>query len=114
MRILLDESLPRKLGFALAGHFVRTVVQMGWSGLSNGRLLAAAAPHFDVLVSGDQNMQYQQNEANLPLLVITLEAASNRLDDLLPLVPALLALLANPAGKRFYRSNEHFRANQRD
>lgn len=102
MRILLDESLPRKLGFLLPGHFVRTVVQMGWSGLSNGHLLQTAAPHFDVLVSGDKNMQYQQNEASLPMLVITLAATSNRLENLLPLVPDLLALLENPAGKRFY------------
>lgn len=102
MRILLDESLPRKLGFLLPGHYVRTVVQMGWGGLTNGNLLRTAAPHFDVLVSGDKNMQYQQNEANLPMLVITLAATSNRLENLMPLLPGLLKLLENPAGKRFY------------
>ena len=48
MRILLDESLPRKLGFSLTSHHVRTVQQMGWSGLTNGKLLAVATSQFDV------------------------------------------------------------------
>lgn len=107
MRILLDESLPRKLGFLLPGHFVRTVVQMNWGGLTNGNLLRTAAPHFDVLVSGDKNMQYQQNEDLLPLLVIILSASTNRLESLAPMVPRLLAALDNPTGKRFFCIEEN-------
>jgi len=103
MRILLDESLPRKLGFLLSGHFVRTVVQMEWSGLVNGQLLRTAAPHFDVLISGDRNMQYQQNEAILPMSVITLVAVNNRMESFLPLVPQLLETLDKLEAKRFYQ-----------
>ncbi len=93
MRILLDESLPRKLGFLLQGHFVRTVQQIGLSGLSNGKLLAAAAPDFDVLITGDQNMEYQQNQVYLPLAVIVLMAPNNKLESFVPLIPALLKML---------------------
>lgn len=102
MRVLLDESLPCKLGFMLTGHFVRTVVQMGWAGLTNGHLLRAAAEQFDVLISGDKNMQYQQNHTTLPILVVTLVAKTNRMGDIAPLVPALMACLDNPGDKRFH------------
>ena len=94
MRILLDESLPRRLSRALAGHTVSTVVEAGWSGVQNGKLLALAAEQFDVFVTADRNLQYQQNLAALPLAVVVLVAHDNRLPTLLPLIPALLACLA--------------------
>jgi predicted nuclease of predicted toxin-antitoxin system len=93
MRILLDESLPRRLSRALVGHSVSTVVEVGWSGVKNGRLLTLAAARFDVFITADQNLQYQQNIATLPLAVIVLAAHDNRLPTLLPLVPDLLACL---------------------
>ncbi len=94
MRILLDESLPRRLSGELAGHTVSTVVEAGWSGVKNGRLLTLAAARFDVFVTADQNLQYQQNLADLPLAVIVLVARDNRLPALLPLVPDLLVCLS--------------------
>ncbi len=94
MRILLDESIPRKLGFALPGHFVRTVQLMGWGGLVNGKLLAAAAGEFDVLITGDRNMQYQQSASQLPMSVVVLIASNNKLESFLPLVGKLLGTLA--------------------
>lgn len=93
MRILLDESLPRPLVQALTGHTVETVQRRGWAGLKNGVLLREAAEHFDVLVTGDRNMQYQQNRAALAIPVIVLVAANNRIESLLPLVPRLLQTL---------------------
>jgi len=93
MRILLDESLPRKLGFLLVGHHVRTVQQVGFSGLANGKSLLAAASDFDVLITGDQNMEYQQNHACLPLGVIVLNDPNNKLESSLPLVSELLRTL---------------------
>jgi predicted nuclease of predicted toxin-antitoxin system len=60
MRILLDESLPRRLRSAFAGHEVATVVEAGWSGIENGELLRLAAARFDIFVTADQNLQYQQ------------------------------------------------------
>lgn len=94
MRILLDESLPRRLSRALDEHTVSTVVEVGWSGIQNGKLLALAAEQFDVFVTADQNLQYQQNLAALPLSVVVLVARDSRLATLLPLVPELLACIA--------------------
>lgn len=93
MRILLDESLPRDLGRDITGHEVRTVRQAGWAGLANGDLLRRAAGQFDVLVTGDRNLEYQQNRATLPIPVIVLIAANNRIDSMRPLVPELLQAL---------------------
>ena len=90
MRVLLDESLPRDLGKELTGHEVRTVRQAGWTGLANGNLLRRAAGQFDVLVTGDRNLEHQQNRADLPISVVVLVAVSNRIESLRPLVPELL------------------------
>lgn len=103
MRILLDESLPRDLGREISGHEVTTVQQAGWAGFENGELLRRAAGQFDVLVTGDQNVEHQQNPARLPLPVIILVAASNRIEALRPLVPELLQALASVATPRFIR-----------
>ena len=93
MRVLLDESLPRPLGPLLDGHSARTVTGMQWTGLSNGELLRAAAEHFDVVLTADQNIEFQQNLKTLPIAVAVLVAASNRLESLVPLIPELLQTL---------------------
>ena len=93
MKILLDESVPKALGFALSGHFVRNVQAMGWSGVSNGRLLKLMADNdFEVLVSCDQNIEYQQS-ADLPVALVVLIAPDNRVPTILRLVPDLLDAL---------------------
>ena len=86
MRILLDESLPRPLAGLLTDHFVSTLREEGWTSLSNGALLRQAAATFDVLLTADQNIQFQQNLETLPLAVVVLIAESNRLESLEPLV----------------------------
>lgn len=78
MRLLLDESLPRQLARHLEGHETQTVQRQGWAGLKNGVLLRAAAAEFDVFLTGDQNLQFQQNFAGLSLAVIVLVAFNNR------------------------------------
>ncbi len=93
MRILLDESLPRPLSRLLVGHFVSTVAGEGWTSLSNGALLRRAAEHFDVVLTADQNIEFQQSLATLPVAVVVLVAESNRLESLEPLVPDLLEAL---------------------
>ena len=90
MRILLDEDLPRRLGASLDGHEVTTVSRCGWSGIKNGKLLVLAATKFDVFLTMDKNLEYQQNMATLPVAVLVLEAVSNRLEHLAPLVPSVL------------------------
>ena len=93
MRILLDESLPRPLERLLVGHDVSTVADQGWTKLTNGVLLLKATTSFDVLLTADQNIEFQQNLTTLPLAVVVLVAESNRLESLEPLVPRVLEVL---------------------
>jgi predicted nuclease of predicted toxin-antitoxin system len=95
MRLLLDECVPARLRRALPSHQVFTVVQEGWSGIKNGKLLALAATGFDAFITVDKNLPYQQNTSALPVAVLVLDTVSNELPYLLPLVPALEAALAN-------------------
>ena len=95
MRILIDEQLPRQLAPYLVDHDARTVQQESWAGLKNGALLTKAeGAGFSVFLTGDQNLEFQQNISKRRLGVIVLCAASNALEDLLPLVPAALAAIA--------------------
>jgi predicted nuclease of predicted toxin-antitoxin system len=89
MRLLLDECVPARLGRALSKHQVSTVVNEGWSGIKNGKLLGLAAGSFDAFITVDKNLPYQQNTATLPIAVLVLDAVSNELPYLLPLLPAL-------------------------
>ena len=88
MRVLLDESVPRDLGFALVGHFVRTVQTMGWAGLSNGKLLAVMlTENFETLVTCDQNLEYQQG-MDLPVSLIVVVIPNTRVSTVMPLASA--------------------------
>jgi len=82
MRILLDESLPRRLRRLFTGHEVVTVVEAGWAGAENGELLRLAATRFDIFVTADQNLQFQQNLSALPLTVAVLVAPDNKVESL--------------------------------
>ena len=94
MRVLLDEQLPRQLAPYLVGHTVRTVQQESWAGLKNGALLTQAeAADFAVFLTGDQNIEFQQNLSKRRLGVVVLCAPSNALEDLLPLVPGALTAI---------------------
>ena len=87
MRVLLDECVPRKLKRELPGHDVRTVTEMGWSGIKNGPLLRRASQEFEVFLTVDQGVEYQQNLVGLDLAVIVMVAKTNDIDDLQPLMP---------------------------
>ena len=93
MRILLDENLPRNPAAHLVGHECRMVVACGWSGKKNGDLLALADPQFDVLLTLDKNLPYRQNLDTKQIAVLIVRARSNRIQDLLPVVPECLAAL---------------------
>ena len=93
MRILLDESGPEKLGKLLVGHSCSTVHRQGWTSVKNGKLLAMAKDHFDVLLTADKGMEYQQNQATIPVSILVVRARSNRMEDLVRAVPAILAAL---------------------
>lgn len=105
MKLLLDESIPRRLARSFPESFtVQTVRQMGWAGTGNGRLLSLAADHgFDALVTVDRGMEYQQNLRELPIPVIVILAHRNRLPDLQPLVPHVMEVLGEALEKAIYR-----------
>ena len=94
MRILLDNCVPWRLGAALTGHEMSSVVRLGWAALSDGELLDAMGDRFDLLVTVDKNLQFQQDLRRRPFAIAVLRAKSNRIHDLLPLVPQLLAALS--------------------
>jgi hypothetical protein len=87
MKVLLDECVPRNLRRELSEHQVFTVTERGWSGIKNGKLLALAEAEFDVFLTVDQNLKYQQNLKAFQVGIILLVARNNRLKTLLPLMP---------------------------
>ena len=93
MRVLLDECVDWRLARDIVGHDVRTARQMGWTTIKNGELLTLASGQFDVFVTVDRNLSFQQDLVSFSIAVIVLQAKTNRLADLRPLVPRLLAAL---------------------
>jgi hypothetical protein len=87
MRVLLDELLPIDLSPSLRGHAVDTVVGRGWAGVKNGDLLRRRSGHYDVLITMDRGMEFQQPIPMLPFGIVIVRAASNRMQHLRPLVP---------------------------
>ena len=94
MRILIDECLNWRLGRALTGHYAVSVQKMGWSGIENGRLMARAVESgFDVFLTADRNLSFQQNVTEYAIAVVVLAAPGIQLHHTLPLMPKVLALL---------------------
>jgi predicted nuclease of predicted toxin-antitoxin system len=93
MRILLDESLPRDLTALLVGHETTTVRDAGWSGIKNGKLLSLAAAEFDVFITADRNIEFQQNLSALPIAIVVLVVRRTRIQAITPIVPDLIKLL---------------------
>jgi len=93
--VLLDECVDRRILRHLAGHGVTTVSKRGWAGIKNGRLLALAEKEFDVLVTMDRNLSFQQSLSKFRIALVVLRARSNRLGDLLPLVPEVVAAISS-------------------
>jgi hypothetical protein len=92
VKILIDESLPRYLRRVLAGHEVQTVQEMGWGGVKNGPLLALAESAFDIFLTADKNLRYQQNLAGRRLVVIVFP--SNKLSVVKTLEESLKSRIA--------------------
>lgn len=100
MKILLDENLPHELRHFLPGHESFTVAYMGWAGIENGDLLAKAGEGgFDVMLTKDSGVEYEQHLATLPVAVVVLQAMTNKFEDIRPLISSLLSVLANLESK---------------
>lgn len=93
MNVLLDECLDWRLARDLPGHIVKTVQDMAWEGLKNGELLVLAQEQFEVFITGDRNLSYQQNMTKYSIAVVVLKAESTRLIHLRPLMPRVCAIL---------------------
>ena len=94
MKVLLDECLPKRFSKELTGHETITAPMMGWAGVKNGELLELIAAHFDVFVTIDGGLEYQQRLKNVPFGIIVLHAPTNKIEDLRPLAPEILRVLA--------------------
>jgi len=94
VRVLLDECLPRHLKRELVGHDARTLPEMGWAGKRNGELLALAVAEFDVSLTVDRNLSFQQDISAFDIAVVVLIASTNRLDELRALTPRILEVIA--------------------
>ena len=93
MRILIDECLNWRLSRALTGHYAVSAQKKGWGGIQNGALLALAEKEFDVFVTGDRNLSFQQAVTKFDIAIVVLHAPSTQLHHTLPLMSKALAAL---------------------
>jgi hypothetical protein len=93
MRLLLDEHLPIGPAAEFPGHAVHTVSGRGWTGIKNGELLRRMNGQYDALVTMDRSIEFQQRIATLRFGIVLVRARSNRMQDLMPLVPSIRSAL---------------------
>jgi hypothetical protein len=93
MKLLLDECVTSYLKPEYVGHEVSTIGEAGLRGLKNGNLLCAASGHFDVLITVDQNLQYQQNLKGSSIAILVLKAKRSTFPFLQPLIPKALHMI---------------------
>jgi hypothetical protein len=101
--VFLDECIDWRLARDIIGHDVKTARQMGWTTIQNGALLSLASQHFDVFVTLDRNLSFQQNLDSFSIAVVVLNAKTSRLTDLKALIPHLLEAIesAQPGAAKF-------------
>jgi predicted nuclease of predicted toxin-antitoxin system len=103
MKVLIDENLPCKLAAHLSGHECWTVAERGWAGKKNGELLSLAESEFDVLLTLDKSIPYQQHLKSARIAIVIVRAPSNRIQDLLPVIPDCLIALQHVRPGRLVR-----------
>ena len=87
--VLFDENMPRKLRREISNAIVRTVQEEGWAGFKNGELLRRASGQFDVLLTADQRLRYQQNIHQFEIGVVAIETFDTTLAGLRELLPQI-------------------------
>jgi len=91
MKVLLDECVTKRLKSHLKDIEVYTVVEMGWSGVKNGKLMSLCATHnFDIILTIDKNMMFQQNLEKYPITIIVLNSFTSKLEELILFIPSFL------------------------
>ena len=101
MRILLDEFMPEPMKQALGKHESQTVRDCGWGGIRNGELLDRAEGDFDLFITADQNLQYQQNLSGRRVAI--LEVSTNNLRRILAAEASLLSAIDQVAAGKFHQ-----------
>ena len=101
MKALLDECIPKRLKKEFPDHEVQTVPEAGWAGKKNGELLSLAEKTFDVFITVDQNLQYQQKLANFQIAVILISPPDNKFQTMKRFVPHIKEGLSQTEQKRF-------------
>ena len=101
MRILLDECVPWPAYKLFAGHECKTAQQCGWGGTTNGELLRLAERDFDLFITSDQNIRYQQNLANRKIAI--LELSTNDLHRIQKVAELIKTTVANLQAREFKR-----------
>ncbi len=103
MKILLDENLPRRLKLALKDHEAVTVRELQWDAFKNGVLLKMIVQEgFEIFITADQNLEYQQNLKSIPLAIVVLIIPTLRFEDIEPVLPKLHSLLTNIEKSKVY------------
>jgi len=104
MKILLDECLPKRLKYLLPGFDVTTTEEIGWASLENGDLIKAAiGEHFDIMLTVDKKLEYQQNIKNYDITIVVFDVRRNKIDFISPLIPELIEKLNTfEKGKVYY------------
>jgi hypothetical protein len=99
MKVLLDECLPRKLKYHMPGHECETVPEAGWAGKRNGELLLLAEESgFEIFVTLDRGLEYEQNLEGRKIAIVLISAKSSQLADLLPQMPSVLNAVRDRVG----------------
>ena len=102
MRILFDECVPRRLRTYLPGYVIQTTQEAECAGFKNGLLIERAAANFEVFITVDRNLSFQQNPTTLPIPIIVIHSKSNKLAELKKFAPAIEALLKSGLKKQLY------------
>jgi predicted nuclease of predicted toxin-antitoxin system len=101
-RVLFDENMPRKLRRDLSEFAIRTVQEEGWRGFENGNLLRRASAAFDVLVTADQRLRYQQNVSQFDIGIVVIETIDTRLSNLRRFLPQVKDAIDNVTSGSVY------------
>ena len=96
LKVLLDECIDKRFAREIPQYIVKTVPEMGWAALKDGELLVKAQREFEVFITLDRNLSFQQNLPEFGISVLVLCAKSNRLQDLLPLSHSIAEALNDP------------------
>jgi predicted nuclease of predicted toxin-antitoxin system len=106
MKILLDECITKKLKRYLTDHEVFTVTEMGWSGLKNGKLMSKCIENnFEILLTIDKNLTFQQNLKRYPLAVVVLNSPSSKIEEIVLYVPSFLKKIGEYTKENSYTIN---------